>query len=286
MLCISGRQNENKKVNKLTIFYRYTLTMTMGLRGRDEHKSLLKGDLRIVDGPDGEEIVFTERVTKTRATEGRKSASRYFCTCSDNPNFCLIELVKKFTEKKPMSAREDSHPFYLTPVPVKYIKPEGYWYRETQLGKNKIGAFLPDACSLASIGRHTNHGARRTAVKRMRNAGIPDDRIIKITGHSSVQTLAVYDDELEHDQHVQIQNIITRKEEAKVVEKIVEEPKSDPGQLDQIFRGAVFNSCTINISLGPTYSASQNVEKAVMPQQFVIPQKLHPNFLVEYSDSE
>lgn len=232
--------------------------MTMGLRGRDEHRQLMFGDLVIVQGPRGEELLFNERLSKTRSVSGRKTPPKYFCSCESDPQYCLIELVKKMTCKRPPSTRNADHCYYLTIVPTQHLAKNLYWYREVALGKNKIGAFMPEACALAGITRHTNHGVRRTAIKRMRKSGIPDDKIIKITGHRSVNTLAVYDDDLEIEEHQNIQNKITR---THVNESITTPPIKST---ESIFGGATFNSCTINVHMGATYMAQKSVDNSIV----------------------
>ena len=190
------------------------LTMTIGLRGRDEHKSLRFQDLKINTNENGKEYMnMYERVTKTRDGSDdknlRKTMSRYFCTCASGQGDCLIEFVKKFTQKKPAKCCQPNQPFYWTPIPSpKHQTTDPTWYYVIPLGKNKIGSLLPDACEKAGLERRSNHGARRTAIKRMRKSGVPDAKICKITGHKSVHTLSVYDDELSDDEHFEIQKVI------------------------------------------------------------------------------
>lgn len=268
--------------------------MTMGLRGRDEHKKLCFEDLAIETNRDGlESLRFTERVTKTRAVEGRATPSRYFCTCTTDPRMCLVEQVKLFNRKKAPASCVQGSPFYMTPIPPKYVKEGGPWYRGVPLGKNKIGSLMPDACSLAGIDRHTNHGARRTAVKRMRKAGIPDDKIIKITGHRSTSTLAIYDDDLDEQEHCHIQDVITKRacQSAKV--PVVAKEKPVPvakAEHERLFEGATFSGCNFTFNFGTSYQSTEKSAKTIVNEMQLHHSTLpkRPNYLglVEYSDSD
>lgn len=242
------------------IFCRYGLTMTMGLRGRDEHRDMRIEDLTITQGERGEEMELSERVTKTRSSVGRANKSVYYCTCSNDKSNCLIELVKQYNGHKPEAGLKVGQLFYLTRIPQSLLT-DNVWYRATPLGKNKLGSILPDACKLAGIPRHTNHGARRTAIVRMRKAGIPDDKIIKVTGHRSTATLAVYDDVLEADEHQRIQDVIRPAKVAKMTDVV---PSTTEGAVpskyaERQLAGATFNNCQVTINLTPHLNSSQQV---------------------------
>lgn len=265
--------------------------MTMGLRGRDEHKSLRFQDLEIKTNENRKEYMnMYERVTKTRdGSEDknlRKTMSRYFCTCASGQGYCLIEFVKKFTHKKPGKCCQPNQPFYWTPIPsAKHLTGDPTWYYTIPLGKNKIGSFLPDACEKAGLERRSNHGARRTAIKRMRKSGVPDIKICKITGHKSVHTLSVYDDELSDDEHFEIQKVIQGGSACKptinspiVVPRDARVPDKNVGNTDRkqmnlpanptppslsqmmgMFQGTIMNECTINVNV---FSSNQSHQLA------------------------
>ncbi len=263
--------------------------MTMGFRGRDEHKKLKNRDLIISTNSEGNEILTVyERVTKTRdgTEEQRKEAGKYFCICNDDPlpeQECLIELLKNYNNRKPRNAKDLDFPFYLTTLPA-LLRTTIIWFRSQPMGKNKIGSFLPDACRFAGIDRHTNHGARRTAIKRMRKQGIPDDKIIKITGHKSVRTLAVYDDELSDSEHKKIQRAIVQhvnepaKSQTKSAIPPVDKPENTNANansplpsndlsyasgLHGLLAGAKFKNCIVKIKVNSSDSRSASKVKVI-----------------------
>ena len=83
------------------------------------------------------------------------------------------------------------------------------WYKSGPLGKNKIATLLPDACKLTGIEKRNNHGERATAVIRLRKGGLPDDKIIQITGHKSIHSLSSYDNErMDVIERQQCQNVL------------------------------------------------------------------------------
>ena len=87
-------------------------TMLFGLRGRNEHHQMLWGDVELQSGSDGEYLVYTERLTKTRrgSNSGRAFQPRIFPL--EDKDKCPVEAFKLYASKRPENP--DTCPkFYL-----------------------------------------------------------------------------------------------------------------------------------------------------------------------------
>ena len=202
---------------QFTLFYH--LTLTMGLRGRDEHRKMTWGDIviRRSSDTDGKEcLVMSERDTKTRdgacKDDMRKTEQMYYCECHFDATRCLIEIYKHFESRRPDEMFEPDSPFYLAhKLPNQItIGPKAVWYKKAPLGKNKLSGMLAEACEMAGIEKRTNHGVRATAVQRLRKAGVPDDKVIQITGRKTARSLVSYDKEsLDTEEHLSCHSVLT-----------------------------------------------------------------------------
>ena len=125
---------------------------------------------------------------------------------------CVTQVWKSFKERRPSGMLEDGSPLYLNQKLDNQIQngpTRDIWYKSGPLGKNKIATLLPDACKLAGIEKRNNHGVRATAVIRLRKGGLPDDKIIQITGHKSIHSLSSYDNErMDVIERQQCQNVL------------------------------------------------------------------------------
>lgn len=197
----------------------YHMTLIMGLRGRDEHRRVKFGDLTLSSDTNNQEYLeLTDHGGKTRdgATrdDTRATSPKIFCTCQSNgTNRCVIEIYKELKNRRPKDFCKPEDPFYLQTKTDSQIASSGtdIWFKREPLGVGSLGKFLPKACSIAGIAPRGNHGVRATTVQRLREAKVPDDKIIQITGHKSVRTLAIYDTEkLSTQQHKEMQEILVQ----------------------------------------------------------------------------
>ena len=104
------------------------------------------------------------------------------------------------------------------------------WFRREKLGENAIDSLIRNASAKAGIDKKlTNHSARKYLVSTLLNEGVPDTKIIQITGHSGVSGLVPYT-KINHQDHeknskVLLPNIAEnkkRREEFHVEEEVME----------------------------------------------------------------
>ena len=145
-------------------------------------------------------IEFVEDPTKTRngGLRGKQRATnpKMFGTGGSR---CPVKLFELYLEKRPDELKnkgrfylkpvcDGSHPFRNEPQPVR---------------KNTISNFMKDMIAGTSVmdsgKKLSNHSGRKTCVKKLRTASIPDSSIIKVTGHTTTKGLDSYDREDERE---------------------------------------------------------------------------------------
>ena len=81
------------------------------------------------------------------------------------------------------------------------------------MGDHKIGQLMKDMAFkyglTAPTGKKiTNHSSRKTCVQKLKNAGVPRDKIIDVTGHQNVLSLNSYEGD-DENQARELSNIIS-----------------------------------------------------------------------------
>ena len=132
------------------------------------------------------------KVTKTRQSrlhsKQRLQVPKMFATGNDR---CPVSLFKKYMEKRPENLR-NSGPFYLSIIsnPISEI-----WYKTTPMGIHKLNSIMKTMISnspLAGTSKNlTNHSARKTFVKKLKQKQVPKCDKIAITGHNNERGLRV-----------------------------------------------------------------------------------------------
>ena len=101
---------------------------------------------------------------------------------------------RKMLSRRPPEMR-DSGPFYLTTI----SKPKGQvWFSRQRMGEHKIEQLMKDLAvksglTAANGKKITNHSSRKTCVQKLKNAGVPRDKIIDVTGHRNILSLNSYE---------------------------------------------------------------------------------------------
>ncbi|CAB5375165.1 unnamed protein product [Rhizophagus irregularis] len=100
--------------------------------------------------------------------------------------------IQLYLSKRPPSGDEN---FYLQPNNTSWLE-TNIWYKKDHVGKNKLGNFMK------KIGRETqidipiellsNHSGRKTATQILQDQEVPEQAIMQLTGHKSVQGVRAY----------------------------------------------------------------------------------------------
>ena len=119
-------------------------------------------------------------------------------------------MFKVYLEKRPEEMKTRGS-FYFSVILINRF--QTYGSRKCQWGKTQSTAlwrkwsFNSPLIDLCPEKRITDHGARKTAVKKLKSSGIPKCEIKNITRHTSAQGLDDYDSGDEREQQM-ISNII------------------------------------------------------------------------------
>ncbi|GES94698.1 zinc finger MYM-type protein 2-like [Rhizophagus clarus] len=126
-----------------------------------------------------------------RGIQGRQ-AYIILILANDNGPCSDIQL---YLSKRPPSAKDTDENFYLQPNNTSWLE-TNIWYKTDHIGKNKLGNFMK------KIGRETqidipiellsNHSEHKTATQILQDQEVPEQAIMQLTGHKSVQGVRAY----------------------------------------------------------------------------------------------
>lgn len=120
----------------------------------------------------------------------------------------ICRLFKKLLLKRGRNITTDR--FFLTPNPNwKCENVDTFWYKNSPIGKNTISKWTKLAAEAIGIDTKrvniSNHSHRASTISHLAKAGVPEQSLIKMTGHSKTGSLKPYlqfDDE-HHNKIVQ-----------------------------------------------------------------------------------
>ena len=207
----SGHLGKHFAQALVNVNFKY-VTEHFGLRGRQEHYSMVVEDFNIITSPDSavKYVTFKEGPTKTRQG-GLRIAQRavkpkMFATGGEK---CPVMLFEEMLSRRPPELK-NCGPFYLTTI----SKPKGQvWFSRQRMAEHKIGQIMKDMAvksglTAATAKKITNHSSRKTCVQKLKNAGVPRDKIIDVTGHRNVLSLNSYEGD-DENQGKELSNIIS-----------------------------------------------------------------------------
>lgn len=173
----------------------WLFTLHFGLRGRQEHHTMKVEDFTFrTDDRGTEYVTFAEGITKTRQSglheKHRLTIPKMFATNTDR---CPVQIFKFYLSKRPFELRNNG-PFYLSVI----INPSSeIWYKKISMGINTINNLMKKMIKNSSLcdtdKKITNHSARKTLIKTLKQNKTPKSEIITITGHSTEAGLDAYD---------------------------------------------------------------------------------------------
>ena len=77
-------------------------------------------------------------------------------------------------------------------------------------GKNMLGSLMKKAAEEVGLdGRITNQSIRKTTVTTLSKAGVPQTKIMQVTGHRSIASITTYDSKISFEEQRQYSNILT-----------------------------------------------------------------------------
>ena len=105
-------------------------------------------------------------------------------------NRCPVKIFRTYLAKRPTDLRI-SCPFYLAVI---YNSSCAIWFKRSPMGVHTINMKNVISKSQLETSKHiTNHSARKTLVKRLKQNNVAKSGIISVTGHSTEAGLHPYD---------------------------------------------------------------------------------------------
>lgn len=187
-------------------------------------------------------IEYNPIFNKTSQGGNKKLADSKWLISNENKDICPVRLFKKLVAKRNDRIKTDR--LFLTPNPAWRMNPHG-WFKNMPVGVNEISKWMKSIAEEAgvdtSIKRITNHSSRATAVSRLAKAGVGEQQLIKITGHSNANSIKPYL-QMDEDHH------------ADILKKMRNSAGSSCSTANQVStttehhfeQGTVFNNCTFN----------------------------------------
>ena len=164
-----------------------------GLRGRQKHHSMKIKNFTFKKHDGFTCVTFSEGITKTRQSglreKYRVQIPKLFETRNDR---CPVKMFRTYLAKRPADLRT-SGPFYLATI---YNPSCAIWFKRSPMGVHTINNIMKNVISKSPLktSKHiTNHSARKTLVKRLKQNNVAKSKIISITGHSTEAGLDPYD---------------------------------------------------------------------------------------------
>lgn len=174
--------------------------------------------------------------------------SKWLIRNTENPNICPVRLFYKILSHRLNHISTER--FFLTPNPFWKNNASKGWYKNVPIGINEILKWT--IISAEKIGLNTkikrisNHSHRSSAVSHLAKAGVNEQEVIKITGHSSSNSIKPYL-QLDNDHHM---NLVTNLRHKSLDSESTTLPTSERESTSIIestsTRQIIYENCTFN----------------------------------------
>lgn len=130
----------------------------------------------------------------SRTSQGgdkKLSNSKWLVANTIDADLCPVRLYRKLISKRGQNITTQR--LFLTVNPNWKM---GNWYKNCPIGKNTLSNWTKQAAQKIGLDTEkekiTNHSNRATAVSTLSKAGVSEQTLIKITGHSSAASIKPY----------------------------------------------------------------------------------------------
>lgn len=170
---------------------------------------------------------------------------------------CPVRLYHLLARRRGDNITTDR--FFLTPNPFWKNAECSKWYKNCPVGANEISKWVKHAAEETGLDikrrKITNHSLRSSAVSNLAKSGVGENQLLKITGHSSVNSIKSYL-QLDSDHHTSIVEKMREKREDvahnyegnRIVVHDTNSQISSTGALVQNCNTVNFSNCTFHSS--------------------------------------
>lgn len=150
---------------------------------------------KAIDGMFTDRIEYNPIFSKTAQGGANKlTDSKWLTKNNEDDTICPVRLFRLLINKR--SKNITSERLFLTPNPFWKYKNSKGWYKNVPLGVNLLSKWTKNAANKIGIdiqnNKITNHSNRASTVSSLAKAGVSDQQIIKITGHSNSTSIKPY----------------------------------------------------------------------------------------------
>ena len=167
----------------------FCLCYYMGRRGREGWRSFTKDSLEVLTDDQDKKYLT---LTVTEVTKNHQDA--------DNDDYDEDRIYEQPGEGAlcPVAAFEKHIKLLNVECDALFQQPSTSQktkktFVSTPLGKNSIAKFMPNLSTVANLSkRYTNHCVRATTITNLHRGGVPPNRIVSVTKHKDLKSLAHY----------------------------------------------------------------------------------------------
>lgn len=176
--------DHDKGAENLTRQIWFGLTMHFGLRGREVQAKMLKTDIKICAGEEGEYIrLRTDFATKNY--QGGSGSSRRDIgegLTTDKGDILPFKIL--------LRTLHPDCPRLFQRVPPKYSPRDAVWFCNMPLGKTTLAHMMQDMSAAAGLSTiYTNHCLRATVLSMLSAEDVEDRHIMSVTWHKNALSL-------------------------------------------------------------------------------------------------
>ena len=164
-------------------------------RGNENIYDMTKETFRIAVQEDGLEYIFkaVDEATKNHNETNNPILTGYMPALlrsnGEEHKFSPLRSYKMYIDH----LNEGCIHLWQTPNPPAYLRGDHVWYKNMRLGENKLSTFMSTLSIAAGLSyKYTNHCIRVTEATNLTRACFSANQIMSITGHKSVNSLAMY----------------------------------------------------------------------------------------------
>ena len=136
--------------------------------------------------------------------DARKVIPKVWAT--GHPTRCPVTLFRQWLSHRPSESCSPHSPLFLA---VRRPCRGNIWYKNGPLGEKQFSKMWSSACSVAEIPKKTGHAGRKTLMKAMGKADVPDHYQVQVSGHKNTDSIRQYNT-LDDDEQFLISSVLTK----------------------------------------------------------------------------
>ena len=185
----------------------FFITYHFALRAKEVQENMKTSHLLFTKVGDVE-VVKLATEYRTKNHQGGLRSSENSCSEGQVQDPRQIRLIKLLISKL---HPETDYLYMKARADAKWTKEAAVWYTQCKLGHNLIARFMPAlSVQLSLSNRYTGHCLRVTATQNLCNAFVPNQHVMKITGHRNEASLRSYNARSTEGQRILMSNLLDK----------------------------------------------------------------------------